>query len=311
MILAKAPLRVSFFGGGTDIPVHYMNYTGCTVSLAIDKYVYVAVMPTPHKHIKISYSKQELVYNVNDIQNDIVREVLKYFKVESNIEITSFADIPTIGSGLGGSSAFTCALVAAIARWKGFDYNEYDIAEIACIIEINKCGWNIGKQDQYASSFGGMNAIFYQPSGISVRKMNPNYIYNYMLLIPTNITRHASEVLDSIDFNSKVESLKEMANIARDAAVQDPSYNYYCEFLNRNWSLKKKLSNNISSPEIDALYKRCLDAEADAVKLLGAGGGGYLLAFSKEKAKLKKEFSDRICLDVKVSKEGAKVVYKN
>ena len=132
MILAKAPMRVSFFGGGSDIPAHYQRWGGSTLSMSIDKYVYVAVGHTPHNHIKVSYAKQETVKRVNEIQNEIVRNALKYFNIESNIEINSFADIPTMGTGLGGSSAFTCALVRALGEYCGHTMNEYDTAELAC-----------------------------------------------------------------------------------------------------------------------------------------------------------------------------------
>ncbi len=136
MILSKAPLRVSFFGGGSDIPAHFLKHGGATLSTAIDKYVYVSVIGTPQPHIKLTYSKLEVVTSVDDIQNEIVRNALNYFGIKSNIEITSFADIPTIGSGLGGSSAFTCALVAALSRYLEYDVDAYKIAQIACHIEM-------------------------------------------------------------------------------------------------------------------------------------------------------------------------------
>ena len=181
MILAKAPLRVSFFGGGSDIPTHFAQWGGATISTAIDKYVYVAVMHTPHNHIKISYSKQECVEHVDEIQNEIVRNALKFFGIKSNIEITSFADIPTIGNGLGGSSAFTCALVKALSAYLDYEYvNPYGLAKTACHIEIDLCGWKIGMQDQFASAFGGMNYIQYANKlsncRIDVKRLDSNTI---------------------------------------------------------------------------------------------------------------------------------------
>lgn len=315
MILAKAPMRVSFFGGGSDIPAHYQRWGGSTLSMSIDKYVYVAVGHTPHNHIKVSYAKQETVKHVDDIQNEIVRNALKYFNIESNIEINSFADIPTMGTGLGGSSAFTCALVRALGEYCGHTMNEYDTAELACHIEIRMCGWNIGKQDQYASAFGGMNYIRYFPLGpydnITVQRMHPEGIDRYMLLIPTNTTRHAAEILDSIDMYDKSSLIMELSKIADEFSVKKPTFFDYATTLNDAWSMKRSLQKNISSTAIDDLYNKCLQFGAEGAKLLGAGGGGYMLALTEDKQKLKDAFADRVCLDVKVANEGAKVVYRD
>jgi D-glycero-alpha-D-manno-heptose-7-phosphate kinase len=316
VILAKAPLRVSFFGGGSDIPAHFAQWGGSTISTAIDKYVYVAVMHTPHNHIKVSYSKQELVTNVDDIQNDIVRNALKFFGIKSNIEITSFADIPTIGTGLGGSSAFTCALVKALSAYLGYEYiNPYLVAKTACHIEIDLCGWNIGMQDQFASAFGGMNYIKYSGEKgsprVRVERMDSNAIENYMVLIPTNIERHASKILDNIKFELKSFIIRELSNMADLWSVYPPNINDYGNLLDSAWTLKKQLNSDISNSQIDNMYQRCKDAGAHGAKLLGAGGGGYMLALTDAKSKIKQEFSCRICLDVGISHEGAKIVYRD
>lgn len=312
MILAKAPMRVSFFGGGSDIPAHYRQWTGATISTAIDKYVYVTVNHTPHNHIKISYMKQELVAHVNDIKNDIVRNALKYFDIDGNIEITSFADIPTMGTGLGGSSSFTCALVAALAEYIDLEYNPYQIAETACYIEIEMCDWHIGKQDQYAAAMGGMNYIKYgHEEQVWVTKMDPGFIDQYMLLIPSNIQRHAAEILDNIDFAAKQFQVRELANLAELHSPYSPEAAYYGDLLNTAWQLKKQMSDGISTVAIDEMYQKCLIYGAYGAKLLGAGGGGYMLALTDDKERLRKAFPDRICLDVKIAQEGAKVVYRD
>ena len=315
MILAKAPMRVSFFGGGSDIPAHYQRWGGSTLSMSIDQHVYVAVGSTPHNHIKISYAKQETVKSVKDIKNDIVRNALIYFNISSNIEINSFADIPTMGTGLGGSSAFTCALVRALGEYCGHTLNEYDTAELACHIEIKMCEWNIGKQDQYASAFGGMNYIKYFPLGeydnITVQRIHPNNIDRHMLLIPTNITRHAAEILDSIDMYEKSSLIMELSSIANEFSVKKPNYIEYGKMINESWSMKRALQQNISNVDIDEMYKKCLQNGAEGAKLLGAGGGGYMLALAEDKQKIKNAFVDRVCLDVNVATEGAKVVYRD
>ena len=313
MILAKAPLRVSFFGGGSDIPAHFEKWGGATISTAINSYVYVAVMHTPHDHIKISYSKQELVTNVDDIQNEIVRNALKFFGIKSNIEITSFADIPTIGNGLGGSSAFTCALIKALSAYLGYEYvNPYLIAKTACHIEIDLCGWKIGMQDQFASAFGGMNYIEYSNSGrIDVKRLDTMAIENYMILIPTNVEHHAAKILDSINFEAKTFTIRELARIAEMQSTQLVNPFDYGRLLDSAWILKKQMSAEISSSDIDIMYDRCKDAGAYGAKLLGAGGGGYMLAITDSKEMIRREFSDRTCLDVGIAHEGARVVYRD
>ena len=316
MILAKAPLRVSFFGGGSDIPAHFATWGGATISTAIDKYVYVAVMYTPHDHIKISYSKQECVTDVEDIQNEIVRNALKFFGIKSNIEITSFADIPTIGNGLGGSSAFTCALIKALSAYLGYEYvNPYGLAKTACHIELDLCGWKIGMQDQFASAFGGMNYIEYANelgnSRVDVKRLDSNSIENYMILIPTHIEHHAAKILDNINFEAKTFVIRELCNMAKMQGNQRVNNNEYGRLLNSAWVLKKQMSDDISSEEIDSMYDRCLGAGAFGSKLLGAGGGGDILALTDSKSAIRKEFSDRTCLDVGISHEGARVVYRD
>ena len=313
MILAKAPLRVSFFGGGSDIPAHFEKWGGATISTAINAYVYVAVMHTPHDHIKISYSKQELVTNVDDIQNEIVRNALKFFGIKSNIEITSFADIPTIGNGLGGSSAFTCALIKALSAYLGYEYvNPYLIAKTACNIEIDMCGWKIGMQDQFASAFGGMNYIEYSNSGrIDVKRLDTMAIENYMILIPTNVEHHAAKILDSINFEAKTYTIRELARMAEMQSTQLVNPFDYGRLLDSAWILKKQMSAEISNSDIDIMYDRCKDAGAYGAKLLGAGGGGYMLAITDSKEMIRREFSDRTCLDVGIAHEGARVVYRD
>ena len=315
MILAKAPLRVSFFGGGSDIPAHYMKYGGATISTAIDKYVYVTVMHTPHNHIKASYSKLECVTNLDDIQNEIIRETLRYFDIKSNIEITTFADIPTVGTGLAGSSAFTCALVRALAEYKDIRMSAYDVAELACHIEIHMCGWNIGKQDQYASAFGGFNFMEYGPrrgNAIKVTALHPSDIARHSVLVPTNIERHAASVLDTVDFEAKSEQINKLAELAHIHERHPPAWRNYANSLKKAWELKKQMSDSISNPEIDELYNRCMNAgAAEGCKLLGAGGGGYMLAMAEDIQTVIRAFPSRICLTFSCAEEGAKVVYRD
>jgi D-glycero-alpha-D-manno-heptose-7-phosphate kinase len=296
----------------SDVPEHYLRYGGATLSAAIDKYVYVAVMPTPHRHIKVSYSKQECVKDVDDLQNDIVKNALKYFNIRAGIEITTFADIPTIGTGLAGSSAFTCALVRALAEHIGYNFTDYEVAEAAAHIEIKMCGWKIGKQDQYASAFGGMNYIQYlKEDRCIVQRIDPAEIDLFMLLIPTNIERHASEIIGNVDFQVKHMLINDLALIAKELSDKVPDLDLYGEYLNKSWAIKKQLDGGISNSAIDGMYDQCIQSGACGCKLLGAGGGGYVLALTDRKDNIRNAFSDRLCLDVNISDEGARVVYKD
>jgi len=315
MILAKAPLRVSFFGGGTDVPEYYINNGGgATISIAVDKFVYVAVSKTPHRHVKISYMKQELVYDINDIEHDIVREVLKYFGIKTGIEINTWADIPTIGSGLGGSSAFTCALISAVVDLYSFSgYNAYSIAELASKIEIEKCGWRIGKQDQYASAFGGMNYIEYSESGCKISKIDDNNILDNCVLISTGIQRKATSILDTVVFDKSnhLDKIKDIAHLIGNSKVDIIQYGAN---LSHSWNLKKKTSSEISNNIIDDIIETCYSLGSIGCKVLGAGGGGYVLAMmqtEEDRNKLTQcKFKDTV-LTVKMAPEGAKVVYRD
>lgn len=317
MILAKAPLRVSLFGGGSDIPDFYKTEVGATISMAIDKYVYVTVMHTPHNHIKVSYSEQEVVTNLDEVKNDIVREALRLFGITSNIEITTFADIPTGGTGLGGSSAFTCALVAALEAYKPRDrkFSKYDIAELACEIEMVLCDRKIGKQDQYASAFGGFNYIEYHSNSVKVTALDDVMGVNEcMTLVPIIKSREetAHGILDSIDFEEKREEIRRLAQIAKDMKDIIPCYVKYSNALARSWLIKKQVSDKISNQEIDSVYNKLYSNDLKGCKLLGAGGGGYMLVMHPYyPSKILDLFSDRVCLNFNISYEGAKVVYND
>lgn len=311
MILSKAPLRVSFFGGGSDIPAHFLQHGGATLSTAIDKYVYVTVMGTPTPHIKVTYSKLEIVDSVDKIENEIVRNALLYFGIKSNIEITTFADIPTIGSGLGGSSAFTCALVRALSRYLEYDVDEYKTAQIACHIEINMCGWKIGYQDQYASAFGGMNYIEYSKQGTYVTKLDNFCRFENLYLIPTKIQRHAAKVLNAIDFEKKTSLINQLVEYAKRNKDKQLTSSQLGEQLRDCWEIKKALDGGVSNPIIDDLYDKTLKLGAIGGKLLGAGGGGYLLVVCDGSTAQRKSLRAMNAMTFKCSDGGARVVYED
>jgi D-glycero-alpha-D-manno-heptose-7-phosphate kinase len=320
VILARAPLRVSWFGGGSDIPEFYNSTPlgGATVSMAINKYVYVAVSRTPNKHIKLSYMKQELVTDVNDLEHDIVRETLKFFKFDHGLEINTWADVPTVGSGLGGSSAFTCALICAMFKLVNYTPTPLEVAEIASDIEINKCGYRIGKQDQYASALGGFNFIRYVKDDTwhkSITLPFANDIANHCVLIPTGITRNASDVLKTVDIKKKKKYLLMLAELAnRIPYCEDITPEVFGKGLSHAWNIKKDTSDSISNLELDNLYEKIISIPyVTGAKLLGAGGGGYFLAmveYSNQRY-LMAEFPDKNCLTFNPASSGASVVYND
>lgn len=315
IVLAKAPLRVSFFGGSSDIPEFYLNYGGgATISTAINKYVYVAVNKTPHKHIKLSYMKHELVKGLSDLEHDIVRETLRYYDIADGIEINTWADIPTSGSGLGGSSAFACALIQALNFMiEGTEIHPYQLAELASHIEIDRCRYKIGKQDQYASAFGGLNFIEYGHK-CRVSALHDHSIVESFILVDTGIQRSASEVLSTVNVHDKFESICDLADMARAMQYEDP--NNWIGAINDAWEIKKKTSSLITNERIDMIERFCRDYNSRAVKLLGAGGGGYMLVASPHNpvsgADLKRHLIKSMGLTViKIKSEprGARVVY--
>jgi D-glycero-alpha-D-manno-heptose-7-phosphate kinase len=203
--------------------------------------------------------------------------------------------------------------VKALSAYLGYEYvNPYLIAKTACNIEIDMCGWKIGMQDQFASAFGGMNYIEYSNSGrVDVKRLDTMAIENYMILIPTNVEHHAAKILDNINFEAKTFTIRELARIAEMQGTQLVNPFDYGRLLDSAWILKKQMSAEISSSDIDIMYDRCKDAGAYGAKLLGAGGGGYMLAITDSKEMIRREFSDRTCLDVGIAHEGARVVYRD
>lgn len=292
MIVTKTPLRVSFFGGGSDVEAFYGQYQGAVLSTTIDKYIHLAVQEVAQPHYKIMYSEVEQVTNVNHIKHDRVKAALKYFNIPIGIEIASFADIPTKGTGLGSSSAFTAGLVQALAIYTGQTLSRYDVADLSCKIEIEMCGEKIGKQDQYASTFGGFNFITFDRNGVyvsplSIATSTLELFGDHLLCFYTGQTRNASTILsDQVGKLERKESdivflTKELVDIARTAKVelQAGRIHNVGALLNDGWRIKKKLSSGISNPLIDQMYEDALKAGALGGKILGAGGGGYLLLY--------------------------------
>jgi len=290
MIITKAPLRMSFVGGGSDMQSYYTEKTGSVISTSINKYVYVAVKPKFGNGFRISYSKTEICDTIGQIEHPIVKECLNFCGIDDGLEIVSMADIPSSGSGLGSSSSFTVALLKALYAYKNVYKTNSIIAEEACEIEINKCKEPIGKQDQYASAVGGLNKFVFNTDHsvhsekVFLTKDKLKVIENHVLVLFTGTTRSASKILK--DQSSGVQKNQDKQDVlSRMVQLVDPFIDVMYQadvqqigkLLHLNWELKKQLSNAISDNWIDKAYQCALQKGALGGKILGAGAGGFFL----------------------------------
>ena len=293
MIISRTPLRMSFVGGGSDLPAFYRRFGGAVVSTAIDKYVYVTVNPKFDHRIRVSYSKTEEVETVARIKHPLVRESMKLLGLDGGIEITSIADIPSRGTGLGSSSSFTVGLLNALHAYSGRHASADQLARESCQIEIEKCGDPIGRQDQYAAAFGGLNFIQFRPDDsvtvdpIVCKRETLARLQENIIVFYTGITRSAGGILKSqqdavASQRSKQNALKKMVALAHDlrSALQKNDVEAFGELLHENWELKRSIVDSISSSQIDDWYAAARKAGATGGKLLGAGSGGFLMFYA-------------------------------
>jgi len=287
MLLTKTPLRVSFFGGGSDLSSFYTHKEGLVVSTTIDSFIYMAINQCVAPHLKVVYSALELVNDVDDLKHSRVRETLRHFDINSNIEICSFSDIPHKGTGLGSSSSFTVGLVKAL-YWIKYrrSISGEELAELASFIEIHRCSEHIGKQDQYAASFGGFKSYRFRHDGVEVRPvvMDPATkidLEDHLIYLNTGLGRKANLVLEkqTAQPNSAemVGELVEMAKHSLDL-LEDGKINDFGRLLHDAWSYKKQLAG-VTNPLIDEIYEKAINAGALGGKVLGAGGGGYMMFY--------------------------------
>ncbi len=289
MIISQTPLRISFVGGGTDLKSFYHQEDGMVLSSAIDKYVYVIVKERFDDKIYINYSIKEIVDDVSEINHQLVREAMKKVGIERGVEITTLADVPSEGSGLGSSSTVTVGLLNAIYHYAGRQVTLEQIAREACEIEIDICKKPIGKQDQYIAAYGGLNKItFHSDESVSISRVpvfNTNLLIlgSRLLLFYTNKTRNADVILkkQKQDTENKREILRKMKNFVPrlERSLKNNNFNRLGKLLNENWLLKKSLVGAISNSEIDDMYDTAMEAGALGGKICGAGGGGFLLMY--------------------------------
>lgn len=310
MIIVRAPLRISFIGGGSDLPDFYHHSPGRVISATINRYVYAAINPTPlMNNITARYSIVESVKSVHELKNDRIRETLLLLGIKEFMEFGAFADLP-IGTGLGGSSSFTVALIKGLTAHLGKRIDKKEIAEMACKIEIQFIREPIGKQDQYAATFGGFNTFqFNSDETVEVEPVFLDYkkrldLEKHILMFFTGITRQASSVLyeQRSNVSKKMEVLKsmtELVNEFRDKLLKG-DFEALGKLLHKNWLKKKKLASKISNQIIDQLYESGMLAGAWGGKVLGAGGGGCILFM----VPIDKKEKIRKILEIKAKKQN-------
>lgn len=318
MIISKTPLRISLAGGGSDLPSFYKENGGSVISGSINKYVYVIVKERFDSKIYINYSEKEIVSNVDDIKHSLVRECLRKSGITQGVEITTLSDIPSSGSGLGSSSAITVGLLNAFYNYKNILLSKEDLANMACEIEIDICKSPIGKQDQYGCAIGGINKINFDING-EVTYSSPHYdikkIEKSFYLCYTGITRNANDILKKQSKNNilrKSENKKLIEGVKElDAILKNKKYNDIGPFLDKNWQIKKRMAVKISNQKIEDLYTEGINSGSTGGKILGAGGGGFMLFYvpRRNQENFENTMGHHTFLDFNFESNGTKIIF--
>lgn len=323
MIVSKTPLRMSFVGGGSDLPAYYREESGAVLSTTIDKYMYICVNRKFDGNIRVSYTRTEEVASVADIQHPLVREALDIVGIRGGIEIASMADIPSQGSGLGSSSTYTVGLLNALFAYLGRYASNEQLARLACEIEIDRCREPIGKQDQYAAAFGGLNLIRFHPDEtVSVDPVicSPQVLADLeasTLVLFTGRTRSASAVLAQQSAGlrelDRRQLMRRMVRLAFEfkRELESGSLDSIGSLLHENWRLKAQMSAGISDSQIDDWYARGIANGALGGKLLGAGNGGFMMFFApaERHARIAQALSGLQPVKFHFDRNGAHIVF--
>jgi len=315
---------MSFVGGGSDLPAFYRKFVGAVVSTAIDKFVYVTVNKKFDEKIRVSYSRTEEAKSVEKIKHPLVREAMKHLGTDGGIEITSIADIPAKGTGLGSSSSFTVGLLNALHAFANRHASADKLARESCEIEIERCNEPIGKQDQYAAAFGGFSFIQFNPDeSVSVepiicRRETLQQLENNLLIFYTGITRSASAILKTQQHavasqKAKQKTMRKMVELARQlkTELQKNNLSAFGEIIHENWLLKRSLTSEVSNDAIDNWYSCARKAGAIGGKLLGAGSGGFLMFYAPQEKHevIARELKELRPIKFGFEPQGSKIIF--
>jgi D-glycero-alpha-D-manno-heptose-7-phosphate kinase len=325
MLLVKSPLRISLVGGGTDFPDYFKNKGGAVISASINKFVYIALNKRSEKEIRISYSKTEIVTELERIEHDLIREVLKRYLIQSNLEIVTIADLPSRGTGLGSSSALCVSILAALNVLKNGHFDSKRIASEACDIEINVLGKPIGMQDQYASAIGGFNRINFSSDGqvivksLNIGKDNLSRISSWFKLLPVSVRMNSTssllQTIQTIKSQDKNGIMDKTLNLVDELEIGLKSFSVsvISDIINEGWNLKKQFGESISNSYIDDLVRLLKKEGMLAAKIVGAGSGGYLLLFAQPEwysSRCPSDLSGKL-IDLKLGVPGTALVYSD
>ena len=305
MIISKTPLRITLAGGGTDLPSYYKKNSGYVISMAINKNVYISLNKTFVNYFQLKYSDYEKVKNINYIKHNLIREQLKYFNIKDKLEISSIADVPS-GTGLGSSGSFGVGLFNALQKLKKLNLSKREIALKSSKIEMEKVKARVGHQDNIIATYGGITEQNYSSKSIRINKMKitKNFQYvvnNNLVMFYTNLNRSASDILSKQDKLSKLDNKKIINNLnetkklgleVRKLIIED-KFHEYDRILHEHWKIKKLRDKNISNSKINQMFDFGIKNGAISGKLIGAGGGGFFLFYTKDKKRLIKAFRRR------------------
>jgi D-glycero-alpha-D-manno-heptose-7-phosphate kinase len=323
MIISKTPFRVSLAGGGTDLPAYYQRGWGAVTTLAICKYMYVTLNRKFDDRIRVSYSQTEVVDSLEQLQHDLVRECLRFVGIQRGVEITTVADVPSRGTGLGSSSALAVGLLNALHAFKGEYRSPRELAEEACEIEIGRLKKPIGKQDQYIAAFGGAQYFRFLSDGtvlddpVIMDVDRTKLLAERLVLYHAGGARRAEDILSHQNARTEVNAqslgrLRELATAVRDClASSDRDLDALGSLLEEGWRNKRSLAPGIATDVIDAYYRKGLDAGALGGKLLGAGGGGFLLLYvsPERRDEVREALAPLRELPLQIARQGSKIIY--
>jgi D-glycero-alpha-D-manno-heptose-7-phosphate kinase len=322
VIITRTPLRISFAGGGTDLPSFYRDHGGGAVtSASIDRYIHVLVNEKFDRSIRVAYSRTENVDHLEELQHGIVKEAMRLTGVSEALEVHTIADIPSEGTGLGSSSTLTVGLLNALHAFRGVLKDPAELAEEACQIEIDRLGGALGRQDQYIAAFGGVQHFQFRAddsvraSPIPLSRMHREALSDHLSLFYTGITRRAEGILKTQSQRTgenlaALERIRELAVSARDAIVKT-DWAGLGAVLDEGWQLKRQLVEGIASGEIDRLYAAAKEAGAYGGKITGAGGGGFLLLLHppERSRQIAAALSHLQRLSVRITPEGSRILF--